>query len=298
MKRFGKAVSTALKGFGMGAANVVPGVSGGTIALLTGIYSDIVNAISALSDPQTWKAFFSGRFRDFWKMINGGFLIALAIGVLASILSLAKLMTYCLNMYPILTWAFFFGLIIASSYYMLRDIKGWDTGSVILLIVGAILGVVVCTMSPTSTPDDKWFIFICGAIAICTMILPGISGSFILVIFGKYDYIMQAISSLNVPVLAVFAAGCLVGILAFARLLHWLLGRWEKQTLLLLLGFVLGSLIKVWPWNDLEAASDAQLLRAGSQVPFDYQIPGAVICFLAGIALVVIIELISKKKNV
>ena len=298
MNKLNSAFITALKGFGMGAANVVPGVSGGTIALLTGIYSDIVDAISAITDKQTWKALLNGRFSEFWTLIKGSFLLSLAIGVILSILSLAKLMTFCLNNYPILTWAFFFGLIIASSFYMFRDIRKWSVKYVVTVIIGIILGIVVCTLSPTSTTDDAWFIFICGAIAICTMILPGISGSFILVIFGKYDYIMQAISGMNLPVLAVFALGCLVGILAFAKLLHWLLGKWEKETILILLGFVLGSLVKIWPWNDMDAAAQAQILRCGSADPINYQIPGAIVCCVAGVALVVIIELLSKKKNV
>lgn len=286
MSKFSTAFITALKGFAMGAANVVPGVSGGTIALLTGIYSDIVDAISAITDKQTWKALLRGNFSEFWKLIKGNFLLALAAGVILSIISLAKLMTLCLNSYPILTWAFFFGLILSSSFYMFKDIRGWNVKCLAAVAIGAVLGIVTCTLSPTDTPDDYWFIFICGAIAICTMILPGISGSFILVILGKYDYIMQAISELNLPVLLVFALGCLVGILAFAKLLHWLLGKWEKETLLILLGFVLGSLVKVWPWHEVEAGQA------------DYHIPGAIICCIAGVALVVVIELSSKKLSI
>lgn len=298
MKNIKELATTALKGFGMGAANVVPGVSGGTIALLTGIYSDIVDAISAFTDKKTWSALFKGRFTEFWRLINGSFLVALAIGVLLSIISLAKLMTICLERYPILTWAFFFGLILASSYYMFRDIKGWDLKSFIFLVAGAALGITVCTLSPTRTPEDWWFIFICGAIAICTMILPGISGSFILVILSKYDYIMQAIGNMDIPVLAIFGLGCITGILAFAKLLHWLLGRWEKQTLILLLGFVLGSLVKVWPWNDMEALTQAQILRTGTDAALDLQIPGAILCCLAGAALVFAIEMTSRRHNV
>ena len=289
-------IPVALKGFGMGAANVVPGVSGGTIALLTGIYSQVVDAINALTDISLWKSLFKGQFKDFWQKINGNFLFALAVGVLASVFSLAKLMTYVLSYYPILTWAFFFGLIIASSIVMFRDIKGWGVKEVLFVILGAIIGVVVCTLSPTQTTNDLWFIFVCGAVAICTMILPGVSGSFVLLIFGKYDYIMNAISDFDLPILLVFGAGCLVGILAFAKLLHWLLGRWEKQTLLVLLGFVLGSLIRVWPWSDKLAIADAQLLRTGAPaLELDLQIPGAIICCVVGIALVVGLELLSKK---
>ena len=239
----------------MGAANVVPGVSGGTIALITGIYKDIVDALNSVMEPATWKALLHGRFREFWKCINGTFLLWLFVGILASVFSLAKVMTWCLANCPVQTWALFFGLILASSVLMFRDIKGWGVREVVFTIIGIILGLVVCTLSPTDTPDSYWFLFLCGAIAICTMILPGISGSFILVILCKYDYVMSAIAELNLPVLVVFGLGCVVGILAFSKFLHWLLGRFEKQTMLVLLGFVLGSLVKVWPWSNAEAAA-------------------------------------------
>ena len=241
-------LTVALKGFFMGAANVVPGVSGGTIALITGIYKDIIDALNSLMEKATWKALLSGDFRGFWKQIHGPFLFWLFLGVLLSVFSLAKLMTYLLEFHPVQTWAFFFGLIVASAILMFRDIKGWGIREVLFTAAGIALGLAVCTLSPTRTPDNGLFVFLCGAIAICTMILPGISGSFILVIMGKYDYIMQAISDLDWRVLGFFGVGCVVGILAFSKFLHWLLARFEKQTLLVLLGFVLGSLVKVWPW--------------------------------------------------
>lgn len=278
----------------MGAANVVPGVSGGTIALLTGIYSDIVGSLNALTEKKTYSSLFKGRFKEFWQSINGSFLLALLLGVLVSIFSLAKLMTYVLAYYPVLTWAFFFGLILCSSALMFRDIKGWKGTDAIFLVLGLGLGVALCLLSPTQTTDDLWFIFICGALAICTMILPGVSGSFVLLILGKYDYIMNAVSTLNVPVLLAMGAGCIVGILAFAKLLHFLLARWEKQTMIVLLGFVLGSLIKVWPWYDMQAVSSAQVLRTGSAAVLDYQILPAVLCCLAGAALVLLIDRLGK----
>lgn len=288
---------TALKGFGMGAANVVPGVSGGTIALLTGIYQDIINSLNSLTEKCTWKSLFSGRLGEFWKCINGNFLVALLVGVTISIFSLAKLMTWLLAYYPILTWAFFFGLILASAFSMFRDIKDWKFSDVLFVLCGAGLGVAVCTLSPTSTPDDLWFIFVCGALAICTMILPGISGSFILLILGKYDYIMQAVTDLNIPVLLAMALGCLVGILAFSKFLHWLLGKWEKQTMIVLLGFVIGSLIKVWPWYDHEVLMQAQMLRGGTADVLDLQILGAVLCCVAGVALVVVLDVLGRKSS-
>lgn len=290
-------IIVALKGFGMGAANVVPGVSGGTIALLTGIYSDIVGALNAVTEKETWKSLLHGRFREFWRLIKGDFLVALLVGVLLSVFSLAKLVTWCLTYYPILTWAFFFGLILASAVVMVRGIKDFRGADLIPAVIGLALGLVICTMSPTKTTDNIWFIFLCGAISICAMILPGISGSFILLVMGKYHYIMQAITDLNWPVIIMFGVGCVVGILAFAKLLHWLLARWERQTMLVLLGFVFGSLVRVWPWYDGEAVEAAQLLRTGSVSPLDLQIPGAVIWCAVGIAAVVLFELLGSRKK-
>lgn len=290
-------IIVALKGFGMGAANVVPGVSGGTIALLTGIYSDIVGALNAVTEKETWKSLLHGKFREFWRLIKGDFLVALLVGVLLSVFSLAKLVTWCLTYYPILTWAFFFGLILASAVVMVRGIKDFRGTDLIPAVIGLALGLVICTMSPTKTTDNIWFIFLCGAISICAMILPGISGSFILLVMGKYHYIMQAITDLNWPVIIMFGVGCVVGILAFAKLLHWLLARWERQTMLVLLGFVFGSLVRVWPWYDGEAVEAAQLLRTGSVSPLDLQIPGAVIWCAVGIAAVVLFELLGSRKK-
>jgi putative membrane protein len=296
MKSIKEYLVVALKGFGMGAANVIPGVSGGTIALITGIYSKIVDSLNSLTEKQTWKALFHGRAGEFWKCINGGFLVALIVGVLISVFSLAKLMTYFLNYYPIPTWAFFFGLIIASALIMFKDVKDWNVWDVAFAILGAVIGVVVCTLSPTKTPDDLWFIFVCGVISICTMILPGISGSFMLLVLGKYDYIIQAVADLNVPVLIIFALGCLVGILAFAKLLHWLLARWEKRTMIVLLGFVIGSLIKVWPWSNMDVVTKAQILRTGIADPINLQVTSAVIWCFAGVALVLFLEDLGKSR--
>jgi len=281
-----KDIIVAVKGFFMGAANVVPGVSGGTIALLTGIYSRIINAIDALMRISNWKLLLKGDLKAFWKAVEGRFLLALGIGVVASVFTLAKLMEYVLANHPVQTWAFFFGLILASVYYMLRDIKNLKWLDAVQVFAGLVLGLVVCTLTPTKTPDTMWFVFICGAIAVCTMILPGISGSFILVILGKYDYIMRAIGSLDFPTLIVFALGCVVGILAFAKFLHWLLARYERSTMLVLIGFVLGSLVKVWPWHDLSAIPDGQL-----------HIASALIWGFIGLALIVAVELLSRKQG-
>lgn len=292
-----------LKGVGMGAANVVPGVSGGTIALMTGIYEELIGSLNTLMSGTSWKMLFSGNIKEFWRYIHGGFLTAIIIGTLVSIFSLAKLTTYFLVHDPVQIWAFFFGLIVASSVIMFADIKGWKIKDVIFAIVGVVLGVVICTLSPTHTTNDMWFIFICGAIAMCTMILPGISGSFILLILGKYDYIMSALDKLDIPVLLVFAVGAVVGILAFSKFLHWLLKHYERPTLLILIGFVVGSLIKVWPWYDKSAlaaadgltlAADGSLLTAEGAVA-NLHIPGAIIWAIVGAAFVIILEYIGHR---
>ena len=285
---------TALKGFGMGAANVIPGVSGGTIALLTGIFGKIIGCLNALMEVRTWKLLLKGDFKGFRERIDGRFLVALGIGVVASVFTLARLMEFVLLHYPVQTWGFFFGMIAASAAVMLLDIKGWKPADIGWTVLGLALGLAVCTLSPTRTPDDLWFVFLCGALAICTMILPGMSGSFVLLILGKYDYIMTAISTFNVPVLLVFGAGCAVGILAFSKFLHWMLARCERQTLLVLVGFVIGSLVKVWPWNDPAAVDAANRLNGA---PADaLHIPGAVIFALAGLALVLLLEYFGRRR--
>lgn len=258
-----KNAAVALKGFAMGAANVIPGVSGGTIALLTGIFNELIEALNAILSVSSWKLLIKGEVKEFWKNIHGTFLLWLFVGVIVSVFSLAKLMEYVLAYHPIQTWAFFFGLIIVSAAFMLSDIKKWKTSDTLWLVFGIALGAVICLLSPTQTTDASWFILICGAIAICTMILPGISGSFILVLFGKYEYIMSAISELNWPVLIMFGIGCVIGLAAFSKFLHWLIAHYERPTLITLIGFTLGSLVKVWPWSDKFSIATAQLLREG-----------------------------------
>ena len=252
------------------------------------------------------KLFFTGKFKEFWKHINGSFLVSLFCGILISVLTLASLMQYLLEHHPIQTWAFFFGLIVASSIFILRGIEGWNLKAVLFLIFGVFLGVTICTLSPTTTPDALWFIFLSGAIAICAMILPGISGSFILLILGKYQYIMGVISGLtsgqavgeSIVVLGVFAVGAVCGILAFSRFLHWLLGRFHKETLITLAGFIIGSLVKVWPWSDKAAIVRAQFPDAASvaeaSLQIDMQVGSAILFAVIGFSLVTGIEIVGK----
>ena len=287
-------IGNGLKGFAMGAANVIPGVSGGTIALITGIFGRIIDALNGLMSFKTWKLLFAGKFKEFVSKIDGRFLLAVMIGAVLSVFTLAKLMQYLLDQYPVQTWAFFLGMIAASAVFMLAEVRCWRVSYGLWIAVGIGLGIALCTLSPTETTDDLWFIFICGAIAICTMILPGVSGSFILLLLGKYEYIMNAISNLNWPVLAAFGIGCAIGIVAFSKALHWLLARYQQQTMLVLVGFVMGSLIKVWPWSD-EALAAATAASDGSApvTAGEMLIPG-IIWIVIGIAAVVLLELAGK----
>ena len=303
MKRHLKHISTLLKGMGMGAADVVPGVSGGTIAFLTGIYEELISSVNSL-DMTAVKLLFSGRLKALWKHVNGSFLVSLFAGIFISVLSLAKVMQYLLATHPIQTWAFFFGLIVASSVFILKGIKGWKLSDMLPLAAGTALGVIVCTLSPAKTPDDLWFVFLCGAMAICAMILPGISGSFILLILGKYEYLMGAIVDMNVAVLAVFLCGAVTGILSFSKFLHWLLSRYHRTTLTVLSGFIIGSLVKVWPWSDMTAVAVSQYpeleglssesvsgILGMNPGMIDYHIAGAVCFALLGIIIVTGLEL-------
>ena len=309
-----------VKGACMGAADVIPGVSGGTIAFIMGIYDEFVESIARI-DSEAVKLLLKGHIREFWKHINGTFLLSIVAGIGVSIVSLAGLMQMLLTNHPIQTWAFFFGLIVASSLFILRGISGWKMRDGFFLALGCVLGVVVCTLSPTQTPDALWFIFLSGAIAICAMILPGISGSFILLILGKYQFIMERITEIvsgvnlasNILIMAVFMVGAVVGILSFSKFLHWLLARWHKETLIVLAGFIIGSLVKVWPWSNTEAIVCSQFpeVEILDGVAFeaaverfapltDPQILSAVVFAVIGFCLVTGIEvagkMISRKK--
>ena len=302
---------TAVKGLCMGAADVIPGVSGGTIAFMTGIYEELLGSIKSI-DSTAVKLLFKGKIAEMWRHINGNFLVSVIGGILVSIFSLAKVMQYLLEHHPVPTWSFFLGLIIASSIYIIRDIfkdggKSKGATVAIMLLAGIILGMVVCMLSPTETTDAYWFIFISGAIAICAMILPGISGSFVLLVLGKYEFIMKAISDMNLPVLITFALGAAAGIIAFSHFLTWLLKKYRIGTLSVLAGFIIGSLIKVWPWFIDNSEYDANGIFAwGSFTPLlpdkfaaltgnDPQVLQAAIFAIIGVGIVFLIETIAKK---
>ncbi|WP_394698218.1 DUF368 domain-containing protein [Labilibaculum manganireducens] len=239
----------AFKGMGMGAADVVPGVSGGTIAFITGIYEELINSIKSINGNAV-KLLFQFKFKEFWQAINGNFLLALIFGIFLSFLSLAKLIKYFLAEQPILIWSFFFGLIVASAIVIARKITEWKLRTIIAMLIGIGIAYMVTVVTPAETPTSYWFLFLSGALAICAMILPGISGAFILLLLGKYEYILNAISSFKLDVVAVVGAGAVIGLLSFSNLLSWLLKKYHNMTIGLLSGFMIGSLNKVWPWKN------------------------------------------------
>ena len=299
MKRDWKSYALlTLKGMSMGAADVVPGVSGGTIAFIVGIYDELLDSIKSINGASL-KMFFSGKWKTFWKMVNGNFLFFLILGIGISIFSLARLVTWLLTFYPILVWAFFFGLVLASTWFVGKDIKEWNWKTVLGFMGGTALAYYITIATPTETPTNLLFIFLCGAIAICAMILPGISGSFILVLLGKYYYIMDAIKTLNIIVLLVFAIGICVGITSFSRILSYALKHFRNITLSVLTGFMLGSLNKVWPWKEtVETFVDSdgveKPLMEMNVLPNAY-ISEAVILMIVGFLLIYILEKISMK---
>lgn len=286
----------------MGAADVVPGVSGGTVAFITGIYEELINSLKSI-DVEAIRLLTQFQIADFWKKINGSFLITVLGGIVTSLISLARLMTYLLDNHPILIWSFFFGLILVSSPLILRDITKWSLSSVLSFIAGIIIAYLITIISPTETPTNYPFIFFCGALAICAMILPGISGAFILLLIGKYEYMITALTEMNIPVVIVFVLGCFLGLLGFSRFLSWILTHYRFPTLALLGGFMIGSLNKVWPWKQVISY---RLNHEGVQVPafdksilpWDYfsktgQDPlvfKAILCAALGVFLVVAIE--------
>ena len=246
-----------LKGMGMGAADVVPGVSGGTIAFIVGIYEELINSIKSING-HSLKLLLSGKLAAFWKAVNANFLLSIIAGIGISVFSLAKIITYLLVTHPILVWSFFFGLVLASTWFVSKDIKHWNWKTILSFVAGSLMAFFITVATPAETPSNLLFIFLCGAIAICAMILPGISGSFILVLLGKYFYIMEAVKTLNISVILVFMGGAAIGITSFSRVLSFALGKFHDITIAVLAGFMLGSLNKVWPWKEtIETYTDS-----------------------------------------
>lgn len=293
-------VLTFIKGLGMGAADVVPGVSGGTIAFITGIYERLLDAIKSV-DFKAVKLLFTFKWKALWEKCDAGFLLSLLLGILVSIFTLAKGVQYLLANEPIGIWSFFFGLVLASTIVVLRKVKKVNWQGVVGLLFGAVVAYFITIVTPAQTTDSLWFIFLSGAIAICAMILPGISGSFILVLLGKYEYILNAVTEMNILVLAVFAVGALLGLLSFARFLSWLFKKFHDLTIFVLAGFMLGSLNKVWPWKEI-LSSDPLIEKSILPTTFqnlggDPQLLPAILLAIAGIVVVLGIEWLSLRKT-
>jgi putative membrane protein len=295
-------VGIYLRGVAMGAADVVPGVSGGTIAFITGIYEKLLDSIKSF-DLQALQFAAKFNIRALWGHINGTFLVALFAGIATSIISLAKLITYLMEFHPVPLWSFFCGLIVISTILVLKEIKKWDLLSGIALLFGTIAAYAITTLTPSATPEAYWFIFLSGAIAICAMILPGISGSFLLLVMGKYEFILNSVKELNIAVIIVFAMGCAFGLLSFSRVVSWLLKHYHSITVAALAGFMIGSINKIWPWKEVV---EYRLNSKGVQKPFitqnllpneyaevvgsDPQIILAVIFFVVGIVVIYLID--------
>ncbi len=253
------------RGIAMGAADIVPGVSGGTIAFITGIYFRLLDAINQVL-PAFWREFCHGRPRAFWRACDGSFLAVLLSGILLSVVGLASVITYALEVYPIPLWSFFFGLILASVWHVAREIHRRRAALLVAGLIGGLFAWWVTSLTPVETTPTAWVLFGSGAVAICAMILPGISGSFILVVLGMYAPVLEAVRELALMKLTIFAAGCLVGLLSIARLLTWAVRRYHDWALAFLTGVMVGSLNKVWPWKQTVSW---RTNSAGEQVPVE-----------------------------
>ena len=298
-------LTITLKGMAMGAADVVPGVSGGTIAFITGIYQELISTISGINLGlfRTWK---EEGFKAMWKEANGSFLVALLIGILISIFTVMRLTNYLLEAHPILIWSFFFGLILASIWFVAKQIPKWNFKIILALIIGAAIAIYIVTLPPMGANTNLWFLFLSGSIAVCAMILPGISGAFILVLLGAYKTVTEAAHNFDFKTLAVVALGAIVGLLSFSRLLKWLFDHYSSITLAVLTGFIAGSLNKIWPWKEvLESEMVGEkliVLREASVWPGNY--PGeshllpAIVLILAGFTLILILERVATQKPI
>ena len=253
----------------MGVADVIPGMSGGSVAFITGIYSEMVYALRSI-DREAFELLTKKRFQDFWNKINGTFLVFLFSGIVTSLFTLARLVTYLQTKYPILVWSFVFGLVLISALLVLRDIKKWNIGTVTAFFCGALVSFGITLLSPAQTPASIWFIFLTGMLSVSALLIPGLSGVFILLLLGKYQYMVNALIGFNFLVIIVFFMGCVAGLIGFSRFLTWTLENYHNATVALLTGFMLGSLNKVWPWREvLEYVTNSR----GDQVPaFDRSI--------------------------
>jgi putative membrane protein len=291
-----------LKGMAMGIAELVPGVSGGTIAFVTGIYEEFITSITNVN-MATFQTLRKEGFIAFWKKLNGNFLLALFTGMLISILSFSKIISWLLENQPILVWSFFFGLVFASVLFVAKAIKKWNFISVILFIIGTAVAYYITTLPPSANTDSLPFLFFSGALAICAMVLPGISGSFILVLLGSYKTILDAVNDKDFKIIITVALGTIFGILSFARLLKWMFANYKDITLAVLTGFILGSLNKIWPWKkvlEVIKIGKKEIIIDENVSPFafegDHQLLLASFLAILGFSLIFILEKVASKE--
>ena len=292
-----------IKGMSMGIANVIPGVSGGTIALITGIYEDLINSLKSF-DTKSLKLITLIDISGFIKHTNLYFLLAVFGGSIVSVFSIASLFKYLFINYPILIWAFFFGLIISSIYFVGKRISKWNTATIFSLIIGTLVAISLSFMTPASENDNLFFVFICGIIGISGMMLPGLSGSFILILMGNYKLLMvTAVTELNILLLSVFFLGSAFGLMSFSHILSWVFKHYKNQTLALLTGFILGSLSIIWPWK--EVAESIIIKGKEKIIAYNWYFPNelntenilAIILIIAGILSVYALENFAVNKK-
>lgn len=264
------ALGLFFKGLAMGAANVIPGVSGGTIALITGIYERLINAIKSC-DLTAARLFFTGQWKACWQHIDGQWLSILLGGVAISIISLARLFEFLLEHQEQNTMAFFFGLILLSILYVARGVTHWSLPAIAALVIGTTVAMGIAMLAPASQNDGMAYLFLCGVLAISSMILPGLSGSFVLILLGNYALVLGAISSFSLSVLIPLALGCAFGLVAFSHVLAWVFKRFADITLAVMTGFVIGSLVVIWPWKNAITHTVERVGKAPREVVTSYE---------------------------
>lgn len=299
-----------IKGIAMGAANVIPGVSGGTIALITGIFERLINAIKSF-DTTAVKMLFKGQITAFVKHTDLLFLISIFAGIGLAIISLAKLFDFLFTNYPAYIWSFFFGLVLASVYFVGKTVNQWKLVVVISFLIGTGIAVAVTFMTPAVENNNFFYLMLCGVVAICSMILPGLSGSFVLILMGNYQLVaIQAVNERDSTILLPVIIGAVVGLIAFSHFLSWLLKKYKDHTIALLTGFILGSLSILWPWKEaiyLTLSSGELLLKNGEAKVERYmpilpeavttEVIGAILLMLAGVVTIWGVEFLAKTKQ-
>lgn len=296
-------VFITLKGMAMGAADVVPGVSGGTIAFISGIYEELITSINNI-DLSLIKMLRKDGIKAVWNKVNSNFLLALFVGIFISVLSLAKFLSWLLENEPILLWSFFFGLVVASIFMVGKEITRWNMGSIVVLLLGAALAFFITELPASDNVDSLPYLFLSGALAICAMILPGISGAFILVLLGSYKTILDAVHERDFKIILTVGIGAIFGLLSFARLLKWMFNHYKNITLALLTGFILGSLNKIWPWKkvlETKTFGDKTIVVDDMNVlpgafEGDSKLMLALVLAILGFSLIFILERLASKK--